>query len=84
MFEAGTAVGTIQPYFLTQAVPDLDGSVPLAQQQELPAIEGQALDVAQVLASFIGEATTGLDIASDDLAAQYATYIDGLVQRYRG
>lgn len=66
MFEAGTAAGTIQPYFLTQAVPDLDGSVPLAQQQELPAIEGQALDVAQVLASFIGEATAVLDIAIYD------------------
>jgi phosphatidylserine/phosphatidylglycerophosphate/cardiolipin synthase-like enzyme len=66
MFNAGTAVGKVQPYFLTQAEVDLDRSAPLDKQPGLAAIEEQAGQVAQVLAGFIDKATASLDIAIYD------------------
>ena len=49
MFSTGTPVGTIQPYFLTQAVPDLDRHQPLEQQPELAGSgsdDGSSFDFA--------------------------------------
>ncbi len=66
MFSTGTPVGTIQPYFLTQAVPDLDRDKPLEQQPELAAITGQVLAAAEIFAGFIEGATASLDIAIYD------------------
>jgi hypothetical protein len=66
MLSPGTAVGNIQPYFLSQAVPDLDPSKPLDQQPELAAITDQALAAADIFAQFIEGATTSLDIAIYD------------------
>jgi len=67
MFVSGVAVGDVQPYFLTQAAVDLDRTLPLDQQPELQQITDQALDVAGVLADFIGGALVSLDIAIYDL-----------------
>ncbi len=66
MFNAGVAAGNVQPYFLTQAVTDLDDSKPLGQQPELAAITDQALQAADAFAAFIGAATATLDIAIYD------------------
>jgi phosphatidylserine/phosphatidylglycerophosphate/cardiolipin synthase-like enzyme len=66
MLSTGTPVGTIQPYFLTQAVPDLDRSKPLDQQPRLAAITEQALAAADIFAGFIEGATATLDIAIYD------------------
>ena len=66
MFNAGTAVGKVQPYFLTQAEVDLDKSAPLDKQPGLAAIEEQAGQVAQVLAGFIDGTAASLDIAIYD------------------
>jgi phosphatidylserine/phosphatidylglycerophosphate/cardiolipin synthase-like enzyme len=66
MLNPGTAVGNIQPYFLTQAVPDLDPSKPLDQQPDLAGIQDQALTAADIFAQFIEGATTSLDIAIYD------------------
>jgi phosphatidylserine/phosphatidylglycerophosphate/cardiolipin synthase-like enzyme len=66
MFSTGTPVGTIQPYFLTQAVADLDRDKPLEQQPQLAAITGQALAAADIFAGFIEGATASLDIAIYD------------------
>ena len=66
MFSAGVAVGNVQPYFLTQADVTLDKSKPLPLQPDLAVIEAQALTTGEVLAGFIGAATTSLDIAIYD------------------
>jgi|tagenome__1003787_1003787.scaffolds.fasta_scaffold20954649_2 phosphatidylserine/phosphatidylglycerophosphate/cardiolipin synthase-like enzyme len=68
MFSTGTPVGNIQPYFLTQVVPeqDLDPAKQLDQQPQLAAITGQAQAVADVFAGFIGAAAVSLDIAIYD------------------
>jgi len=66
MFQKGTPVGGIQPYFLTQAVSDLDRTKQLADQPEIATITAQALEVASVLADFIRGATSTIDIAIYD------------------
>jgi phosphatidylserine/phosphatidylglycerophosphate/cardiolipin synthase-like enzyme len=66
MFSAGLAAGNVQPYFLTQADVNLDGSKPLEQQPGLEQIQDQALQVAGVFTAFIGAATQQLDIAIYD------------------
>src|SRR5215831_6197240 len=66
MFDAGLAVGNVEPYFLTQAEVDLDRSKPLAQQPGLKQIQDQALQVAGVFTAFIGAAMQQLDIAIYD------------------
>jgi phosphatidylserine/phosphatidylglycerophosphate/cardiolipin synthase-like enzyme len=66
VFNVGVAVGDVQPYFLTQAVTDLDKSKPLDQQPELAAITGQAIQAADAFSAFIGAATATLDIAIYD------------------
>jgi phosphatidylserine/phosphatidylglycerophosphate/cardiolipin synthase-like enzyme len=66
MFSAGVAAGNVQPYFLTQAVQDLDKSRPLGQQPELAAVTAQALQAAGAFAAFIDAATASLDIAIYD------------------
>lgn len=66
MFSTGTPAGNVQPYFITQAVTDLDRSKPLDQQPELAAITDQALAAADVFAGFIEGATASLDIAIYD------------------
>jgi phosphatidylserine/phosphatidylglycerophosphate/cardiolipin synthase-like enzyme len=66
VFNAGVAAGNVQPYFLTQAVTDLDDSKTLDQQPELAAIQAQALRAADAFSAFIGTATATLDIAIYD------------------
>ena len=66
VFNAGVAAGNVQPYFITQAVSDLDGSKTLDQQPELPTIRDQALQAAGAFSAFIAAATTTLDIAIYD------------------
>jgi hypothetical protein len=66
VFSAGLAAGNVQPYFLSQADVELDGSLPLGQQPGLEQIQGQALQVAQVFTAFIDAATRQLDIAIYD------------------
>jgi len=79
MFSAGAAVGNVQPYFLTQAEVDLDRSAPLEQQPGLQEITGQALQVADVLADFIGEATQAVDIAIYDFRLLGGALTDKIV-----
>ena len=66
VFNTGGAAGNVQPYFITQAVTDLDDSKTLDQQPELAAIQDQALQAAGAFTAFIGGATQGLDIAIYD------------------
>jgi len=87
VFSAGVAVGNVQPYFLTQADVNLDRSLTLEQQPGLAAIEGQALQVADVFTGFIGQATAGLDIAIYDfrlLDGALTEQIVGAVQAAAG
>jgi len=83
MFSAGDRVGDVQPYFLTQAAVDLDKSKPLDQQPGLAAIEGQALQAAEVLAGFIGGATASLDIAIYDFRLLAGDLTDQIVGAVR-
>jgi phosphatidylserine/phosphatidylglycerophosphate/cardiolipin synthase-like enzyme len=83
MFSTGTPVGTIQPYFLTQAVPDLDRHQPLEQQPELAAITGQALAAADIFAGFIEGATASLDIAIYDFRLLPGALTDRIVSAVR-
>jgi phosphatidylserine/phosphatidylglycerophosphate/cardiolipin synthase-like enzyme len=79
MLSPGTAVGNIQPYFLTQAVPDLDPSKPLDQQPDLAGIQDQALTAADIFAQFIEGATTSLDIAIYDFRLLPGVLTDRIV-----
>ena len=49
MFESGHAVGSVQPYFLSQAAVVLQPHVALEQQPDLAAITAQAMKVAAQL-----------------------------------
>jgi phosphatidylserine/phosphatidylglycerophosphate/cardiolipin synthase-like enzyme len=65
MFEKGTAVGPIQPYFLSQ----IEGAIskePMDQQQSLAAITAQASKTANLMADYISSAKYRLDIAIYD------------------
>src|SRR6185437_4656369 len=87
MLSTGTPVGNIQPYFLTQVVPDLDPAKVLDQQPELTAITGQALAVADIFTGFIAGARTSLDIAIYDfrlLPGDLTDKIVGAVQDAAG
>jgi phosphatidylserine/phosphatidylglycerophosphate/cardiolipin synthase-like enzyme len=88
VFNTGVAAGNVQPYFLSQAVADLDDSKSLDQQPELAAIQAQALQAADAFAAFIGAATSSLDIAIYDfrllpgpLADQFLGAIRAAAQR---
>lgn len=83
MLSTGTPVGNIQPYFLTQVVPDLDPAKVLDQQPELTAITGQALAVADILAGFIAGARTSLDIAIYDFRLLPGDLTDTIVGAVR-
>jgi phosphatidylserine/phosphatidylglycerophosphate/cardiolipin synthase-like enzyme len=66
MFEAGTAVGPIQPYFLSQIEAAFDRSKPLSDPANQAIIEAQAVKTAGLLADFIAGAQHRLDIAIYD------------------
>jgi phosphatidylserine/phosphatidylglycerophosphate/cardiolipin synthase-like enzyme len=83
LFSAGIAVEDVQPYFLTQAAVDLDGSKPLDQQPGLAAIEDQALQAAGAFAGFIGGATASLDIAIYDFRLLAGALTDQFVGAVR-
>jgi hypothetical protein len=83
MLSTGTPVGNIQPYFLTQVVPDLDPAKVLDQQPELTAITGQALAVADVFTGFIAGARTSLDIAIYDFRLLPGELTDKIVGAVR-
>jgi phosphatidylserine/phosphatidylglycerophosphate/cardiolipin synthase-like enzyme len=83
MLSTGTPVGNIQPYFLTQVVPDLDPAKVLDQQPELTAITGQALAVAEIFTGFIEAARTSLDIAIYDFRLLPGALTDKIVGAVR-
>jgi len=83
MLSTGTPVGNIQPYFLTQVVPDLDPAKVLDQQPELTAITGQALAVADIFTGFIAGARTSLDIAIYDFRLLPGDLTDKIVGAVR-
>ena len=83
MLSTGTPVGNIQPYFLTQVVPDLDPAKVLDQQPELAAITDQALAVADILTGFIEGARTSLDIAIYDFRLLPGALTDKIVGAVR-
>jgi phosphatidylserine/phosphatidylglycerophosphate/cardiolipin synthase-like enzyme len=83
MFSPGAAVGNVQPYFLTQAEVDLDRSAPLEQQPGLQQITGQALQMAGVLADFIGGAAQAVDIAIYDFRLLGGALTDTIVSAVR-
>ena len=83
MLSTGTPVGNIQPYFLTQVVPDLDPAKVLDQQPELNAITGQASAVADIFAGFIAGARTSLDIAIYDFRLLPGELTDKIVGAVR-
>jgi len=66
MFNVGTAVGSIQPYFLSQTDQNIDKSKPLSDPGNKAAVEAQASKTAEVLADFIGGARHRLEIAIYD------------------
>ena len=66
MFEAGSAVGPIQPYFLSQIEAAFDRTKPLSDPANQAVIEAQASKTAQLLADFISGAQHRLDIAIYD------------------
>jgi phosphatidylserine/phosphatidylglycerophosphate/cardiolipin synthase-like enzyme len=66
MFEAGTAVGSIQPHFLSQTDQNFDKTKPLSDPANKAAIEAQALKTAELMADFIAGAKHRLDIAIYD------------------
>src|SRR5438128_772758 len=65
MFKKGTAVGAIQPYFLSQIEAPLSGK-PMDKQASHAAINAQASKTADLLAAYIGDAKHRLDIAIYD------------------
>jgi len=83
LFKAGTSVGNVQPYFLTQAAVDLDRSKPLDQQPGLATIENQAVAAAAAFAGFIGGATASLDIAIYDFRLLAGALTDQFVGAVR-
>src|SRR6266702_2908579 len=83
MLSTGTPVGNVQPYCLTQEVPDLDRSKPLGQQPELAAITDQALAAADIFAGFIEGAAASLDIAIYDFRLLPGALTDKIVSAVR-
>ena len=83
MFKAGTSVGNVQPYFLTQAAVDLDRSKPLDQQPGLATIEDQAVAAGAAFAGFISGATASLDIAIYDFRLLAGALTDQFVGAVR-
>jgi phosphatidylserine/phosphatidylglycerophosphate/cardiolipin synthase-like enzyme len=65
MFEKGSAVGTIQPYFLSQIEGKLEDKA-MGEQSQGAAIDEQAAKTAELMAEYIGGAQHGLDIAIYD------------------
>jgi len=66
MFQQGKAVGSIQPYFLSQISEKIDGSTPIDKQSNVAAVNAQASKVAGLLADYISGAKHRLDIAIYD------------------
>ncbi len=52
MFDAGTSVGAVTPYFLSRAAVGLTEDVPLATQPNIDQIVAQAMQTAGVLKQF--------------------------------
>jgi phosphatidylserine/phosphatidylglycerophosphate/cardiolipin synthase-like enzyme len=84
MFRAGTAVGSITPYFLTQANVHLDPNLDLADQPRLSAIEAQAAHAAAVVAGFVDAATATVDIAIYDFRLLPGAPTDVVVNAING
>lgn len=66
MFEKGTAIGPMQPYFLTQVQGRLNENEPVENQPNEEEIIAQAEKTAELLAEYIGGAKHRLDIAIYD------------------
>lgn len=66
MFEKGTAVGSIQPYFLSQIEGKISADEAMGKQPLQDAIDAQAAKTAELMAEYIGGAQHGLDIAIYD------------------
>ena len=66
MFKKGTAVGAIQPYFLSQVEAPLSADKPMDKQASQAAINAQAAKTADLIAAYLGEAKHRLDIAIYD------------------
>src|SRR5215831_13026792 len=68
MFTKGIAVGSIQPYFLSQTDQNFDKAKPLSDPANKAAVEAQAVKTAELLAEFIAGAKHRLDIAINGAA----------------
>jgi phosphatidylserine/phosphatidylglycerophosphate/cardiolipin synthase-like enzyme len=66
MFETGSPVQAIQPYFLSQIDEKLDKTKPLEKQPAIKEITDQALLVGTAFSQFIAGATSTIDIAIYD------------------
>src|SRR5262249_50287281 len=66
MFSKRTAIGAIQPYFLSQIEHSLSKSEPIDSGANQALVQAQASKTAEVLADFISHAAHRLDIAIYD------------------
>lgn len=84
MFEKGTAVGLIQPYFLSQIEQAIDKNKPIDKQTSQGAINAQAAKTADLMAEYIGGAKHRLDIAIYDFRLPDGSIHDTVVNAING
>jgi phosphatidylserine/phosphatidylglycerophosphate/cardiolipin synthase-like enzyme len=83
MFTSGTAVGSIQPYFLSQAAP-LEAHDPLPHQPKFGDVVAQAKKAADVFARFLADAKYNVHVAIYDFRLVPGEAHDTVVEAING
>jgi phosphatidylserine/phosphatidylglycerophosphate/cardiolipin synthase-like enzyme len=84
MFSKGTAVGPIQPYFLSQIDEAISDKHAIDKQTNQAAISAQASKTADLLEAYMGDAKHRLDIAIYDFRLPDGSIHDTIVNAING